>query len=152
MKLLWLASMHFNTQRHGMFSLPIQGEKSRFHAIVNTQTINHMWEKVQHAADKTMQYLRLAFLSVSHTELLKVSSYCRWNRYVAQQWVDTSIMGEGDFRDECSNGRSSASRQVTSPIGNLDPYLPALPTKRMRHADFAQFAPQEACAISIRKN
>jgi hypothetical protein len=60
-------------------------------------------------------------------------------------------MGEGDFRDECSNGRSSASRQVTSPTGNLDPYLPALPTKRIRHAEQAQFTAQEGCVIREEK-
>jgi len=52
-------------------------------------------------------------------------------------------MGEGDFKDECSNGRSSASRQVTSPTGNLDPYLPALPTKRSKHIKCAQTAAQK---------
>jgi len=36
-------------------------------------------------------------------------------------------MGEDDFKDECSNGRSLACRQVTLPTGNLDPYLLALP-------------------------
>lgn len=58
----------------------------------------------------------------------------------------TSIMGEADFRDECSSGRSSALRQVTSPTGNLDPYLPALPTKRrqkLKHIKYAQTDAQQ---------
>lgn len=38
-------------------------------------------------------------------------------------------MGDGEFNDECSKGRSSASMQVTSPTGKFDPYLPALPAR-----------------------
>lgn len=44
--------------------------------------------------------------------------------------IITSRVGDGDFSDEWSRGRSAASRQVTSPTGNLDPYLPALPTRK----------------------
>jgi hypothetical protein len=55
-------------------------------------------------------------------------------------------MGEGEFKDECSNGRSSALRQVTSPVGNLDPYLPALPIKARKNLNSASCA-QSAAAI-----
>jgi hypothetical protein len=44
-----------------------------------------MWEKAQHAAEKAMQHLWLAFTNTSHTELLEVSSYNNsWIHYVAQ--------------------------------------------------------------------
>lgn len=43
----------------------------------------------------------------------------------------TSKTGEGDFKDEWSKGRSWRAKQVTSPTGNFDPYLPALPVKGM---------------------
>lgn len=36
-------------------------------------------------------------------------------------------MGDGDSSDEWSKDRSSACRQVTSPTGNFDLYLPARP-------------------------
>lgn len=48
---------------------------------------------------------------------------------LAQQY-HTSRIGDGEFSDEWSNGRSCLSKQVTSPTGKLDPYLPALPTKK----------------------
>jgi len=39
-------------------------------------------------------------------------------------------MGDGEFNDEWSKGRSSSSKHVTSPSGKFDPYLPALPVSR----------------------
>lgn len=45
--------------------------------------------------------------------------------------IITSRMGDGDFSDEWSKGRSSSSIQVTSPTGNSDPYLPALPKNKI---------------------
>lgn len=42
-------------------------------------------------------------------------------------------MGEADLSDEWSKGKSSPLIQVTSPIGNLDPYLPALPKYKTKN-------------------
>lgn len=45
----------------------------------------------------------------------------------------TSIVGEADLSDEWSKGKSSPLIQVTSPMGNLDPYLPALPKYKTKN-------------------
>lgn len=46
------------------------------------------------------------------------------------------MVGDADFSDEWSKGKSSPFIQVTSPMGNLDPYLPALPTKQETNPNF----------------
>lgn len=45
----------------------------------------------------------------------------------------TSRIGDEESKAECSKGRSSAAKQVTSPTGYLDPYLPALPATKTNH-------------------
>jgi len=128
--------------RDGLFSLPVQGEKSQFHVIVNTKIINQMWGKVQHAAEKQSQQLWLFVLIMNYTKLLAAFILLEGNLVCSKE--STSIMGEADFRDECSNGRSSAFRQVTSPTGNLDPYLPALPTERRQKSKHVRCAQNNA--------
>lgn len=45
----------------------------------------------------------------------------------------TSRIGDGESKAECSKGRSSVAKQVTSPTEYLDPYLPALPATKINH-------------------
>lgn len=67
---------------------------------------------------------------------LKLSIVQNYNRELASTSSNTitSRIGDGVSSDEWSKGRSSESKQVTSPTGNLDPYLPALPTKKTNDA------------------
>ena len=53
---------------------------------------------------------------------LKIYAYWKYYRKGI-----TSKTGEEDCRAEWSKGRSSRFKHVTSPNGNFDPYLPALP-------------------------